>query len=259
MKDIHSVLPRTSSEAPVIDNRLVFDKILEDKVRFGKYQKQMYFFLGFLALADGSEMTALSILLPVLKNEWGISDDIEGIMGTALFLGIFLGSVLSGFISDRFGRRKTLILATFVQFVIGIVSGITTNLISFLLIRGFFGLLIGFTIPLGPAIVSELTPTEYRGKGIVIINFFFTIGKIYCVLVAKMCLTTIDSGNWRALVMICSIPSLVVSFGTKFYLKESPRFLIVTNRIEEGITIFNYVGQVNNGSTYIPITQEERE
>ena len=51
----------------------IFDQVLENKVKFGKYQYLLYIFIGFVMIADGSEMTALSILLPVLQTEWGVS------------------------------------------------------------------------------------------------------------------------------------------------------------------------------------------
>lgn len=180
-------------------------------------------------------------------------------MGTALFIGIFLGSVISGFVSDRFGRRKTLIFATFAQFVVGVASAFTTNLLAFIAVRGLFGLLIGFTIPIGPTMVSELTPTKFRGRGIVIINFFFTVGKIYCVIVAKIFLDTIDTGNWRAMIIVCTLPSLIVCYGTWRHLKESPRFLIGINKIDEGIVNFDHVGKMNNGDSYAPISAAEKE
>jgi len=236
----------------------IFDRVLEDKIKFGKYQYFLYFFVGFVMIADGSEMTALSILLPVLQEEWKVSKAQEGTLGTALFVGIFLGSIGSGLISDKFGRRKSLMFLSFAQFWFGILSAFVQSVETFVIIRGLFGLMIGFTIPIAPTLVSEMTPTAFRGKGVVIVNFCFTVGKIYSVIMAKFTLTSLVSGNWRLMLFLSSIPSLIVSFGAWRFIKESPRHLIVSGRVEEGIQTLNEIGKMNN-NTYTPINEAERD
>jgi len=241
------------------NSKPIFDRVLEDKVGFGEYQRYLYFFIGFVMIADGSEMTALSILLPVLQTEWGVSSAQQGALGTALFIGVFLGSICSGLVADRFGRRKTLMYVSFVQFWFGILSAFVGGVFFFIIIRGLFGLMIGFTIPIAPTMASELTPTAFRGKGIAIVNFCFTIGKIYSVIMAKFTLTSLITGNWRLMLFLSSIPSLIVSFGAWKFIKESPRYLLVSGRIEEGIQTLDEIGRINNQSSYTPITQAEKQ
>lgn len=223
-----------------------FDSILENKVGFGKYQYISYIFIGLTQFSDGSEIVALSILLPVLKNEWNISDEKQGLLGSILFLGIFIGSLLGGWISDKVGRRLALFHASIIQFIVGVLSTMVSDINTFILVRGIFGIIIGFTIPLTPSLASEITPVEYRGKGIVAINFFFSLGKFYAVIVAKFCLDNLHSGNWRAMLIWCSLPSLIVWAGTWYFVKESPRFLIAVNRIEEGVEVLNHMAKVNH-------------
>jgi len=236
----------------------VFDQILENKVKFGYYQNILYILIGFVMLADGSEMTALSILLPVLKSEWGISQEQQGLLGAALFVGVFIGSILSGFVADKFGRRNTLMYTSAIQFLMGIISAYVNSVEVFIVMRGIFGMMIGCTIPIAPTMVSELTPTEYRGKGIVVINFFFTLGKIYSVLCGKLTLTSLTEGDWRLMLILSSIPSIVVSVGTWKFIKESPRFLIVTGRVDEGVQAINEIGILNNEEVFQKVTNEEK-
>mmetsp|Transcript_14356 Transcript_14356/g.12177 ORF Transcript_14356/g.12177 Transcript_14356/m.12177 type:complete len:109 (-) Transcript_14356:236-562(-) len=105
--------------------------------------------------------------------------------------------------------------------------------------------MIGFTVPLAPALATELTPVEYRGRGIVALNFFFSVGKFYAVLVAKLCLDNLTSGNWRLMLIGCTLPSLIVFIGVLIFMKESPRFLIATGNIKEGAEILNYISERN--------------
>ena len=236
-----------------------FDAILENRVGFGKYQYITYFFASLTHFSDGSEIVGLSILLPVLKNEWKISDDDQSILGSVLFFGILVGSILGGYVSDKLGRRTALLYSSIIQFVIGVLSTLVHSVSVFILMRGLFGLIIGFTLPLAPSFASELTPVNIRGRGVVFVNFFFSIGSFYAVIVGKFCLDSLNSGNWKAMLIWCSLPSLVVWIGTLIFIKESPRFLIATNRIQEGVDVLNYMSSVNNADSHQAISDSEIE
>jgi MFS family permease len=234
-----------------------FDSILENKVGFGRYQYISYIFIGLTQFSDGAEIVALSVLLPVLKTEWNISEGQQGLLGSVLFFGIFLGSLLGGYVSDKYGRRQSLLYASLVQFFVGVISTMVSNINAFIFVRTLFGVIIGFTIPLTPSLASELTPVDLRGKGVVAINFFFSLGKFFAVIVAKICLESLNKGNWRAMLIWCSFPSLIVFVGCWFYVKESPRFLIAVGRVDEGVAVLNYMSSVNHPDSYEVVSQDE--
>jgi hypothetical protein len=53
-------------------------------------------------------------------------------------------------------------------------------------------------------------------------------------------------GNWRFLMVICSLGSLIVVYGMTYLVKESPRFLIAIEEYDEAINILNHIGNMNN-------------
>lgn len=232
---------------------------MEHKIGLGKYQYVSHTLISLTQFADGAEVVGLSILLPLLKHEWSISDDQQSLLGSVLFMGFFIGSIMGGYISDKYGRRTALLWAALIQFIVGVLSTQISNVTAFILIRGIFGLIIGFSIPLGPAFASELTPISYRGRALVAINSSFSIGSLYAVVVAAFCLDSLTSGNWRAMLIWCSLPALIVWFGTLKWVKESPRYLIAINKINEGVEVLNYMAQVNNPTGFRPISSEEIE
>ena len=63
-----------------------------------------------------------------------------------------------------------------------------------------------------------------------IINFMVGMGKVFGILMAYVILDNIKSGNWRLLMTISSIPCFLVAIGTYFYIYESARFLLISNR-----------------------------
>lgn len=88
-----------------------------------------------------------------------------------------------------------------------------------ILARFIYGFTYGFTIAITTSVFAEITPAKYRGKGILLLNFFVSIGKLYGLLLAYIFLDTFTSGNWR-LMMICScVPNIFVLLGSFFTLK----------------------------------------
>ena len=235
----------------------IFDYLLEEKVGFGKYHYISFLFIGFVLFSDGSEILSLSILIPVLKSEWEISEEEQDALGSILFIGILIGSILSGIFSDKYGRRISLLYSSIIQFVVGVLSALVSNIVLFIIIRGIFGMLIGFTIPLAPALATELTPIHYRGKSIVAINFFYTLGKLYAIGTASICLDSLSSGNWRMMLILSSLPSLVVFLGTWLYLKESPRFLVAKGKVAEGAEVLNQISKANDTNRLVDRREKE--
>lgn len=92
--------------------------------------------------------------------------------------------------------------------------------------RLIYGIIYGFSIPLTTSMISEITPLKFRGKSLVLINFFVSIGKLYGCLLAYIFLENFTKGNWRLMMITSGISSLLVFLGSIFILKESARFLI---------------------------------
>lgn len=81
----------------------------------------------------------------------------------------------------------------------------------------------GFTIPLTTTMISEVTASTHRGRFLIVINFFVSIGKLYAFILAFVFLEDFSRGNWRMMMFISSLTSLMVSLLAKFFLYESPR------------------------------------
>jgi len=223
-----------------------FENLVDKKLPMGRYQYTVVILLGLIFIADGIEMSSLSLILPILKKEWDISENLQGLLGSVLFFGLFLGSLLAAFLIDKIGRKKSLEFISLFQFILSVYSSILNNVFMFLLVRGLFGFLLGFLVPLVPALCAEILPAEKRGKLTVLVNCSFSLGQFIATIVAWFCLNNMTGGNWRLMLFICSFPNLFVFLGSRRYMMESPRFIILNQRIEEGIIILNQMIDIND-------------
>lgn len=237
---------------------LTFDEVLERRLSAGRYQWLAMLFLCFVDLNDGVELLAMSLILPIVKREWQLSSFEVELLSSIFYLGGMLGSQIAGSLADRYGRRKTIIYASMVQFVVAF-SFYWANGVGFMLILRFvYGFVFGFSLPLSISMVSEIFPLKYRGKCIICTNFSTSIGRLYAILLAYVIFTDYHTGNWRLLMVLCSFSSLIVVVGAYFFLKESPRFLISAGKFAEGFRIIDEIGKINKGDDYEPLTERER-
>jgi putative MFS transporter len=234
-----------------------FETLTEERIGFGAYQYRVIVILGLIFIADGIEMSAISLIFPILKKEWDISESLQALIGAALFVGFFFGSLISGVLTDRIGRKRSLEWASLIQFILGVYSTTIQNSYIFLIVRGLFGFLLGYVVPIVPTLCAELIPMRSRGKVTVIINALFSVGQFLATIFAWFFLSSLSSGNWRGMLLFCSFPPLIVWYGSMKYLKESPPFIIVKYDLQTGIDLLNQIGDINKPDTYIPFTEKD--
>ena len=95
-------------------------------------------------------------------------------------------------------------------------------------------------------ILAEFLPSNARGKNLLVIEYFWTVGVLFVVCIAYFTLGDGQkTGNWRLFVTICTIPcwlSVVIGF---FFVPESPRWLCSQGRCEEAMGILRHAAKTN--------------
>ena len=126
-----------------------------------------------------------------------------------------MGSFSSGLLADIHGRRKLIILGSILQIIVALCFYLAQSLTMMFILRFFYGYVFGFTVAITTSMFAEITPEKYRGKGILLINFCISIGKLYGVFLGYIFIKDdLVSTNWK-LMMICgAIPNVIVLLGT---------------------------------------------
>lgn len=238
-----------------------FDSII-DRIGFGKYHIKLFFILGLLGMADGSEALVISFIVPVFKDYFNPSFDLEAILGTVIYAGYFVGSLLSGYFSDKYGRRRPVIYSNILMVIIGVISAFPPSVVTFVVLRGLFGIIVGFFSPLAYTILAEITPLKYRGKYMILISIFYTFGELISCGIAMLTLNNLTTGNWHALLAWSTLPAFIAWVFSLIFLDESPRHEMMIGNYENGIKVLNKMYNVNKGTTSNPVnvmTPEEEQ
>lgn len=182
------------------------------------------FLFGFdTAVISGVEKTIQSIFsLTPIEHGFTIS---------SALIGTVLGAFLISKPVDIYGRRPMLFIIALVYLVSAIGCAFAFNAASLIVFRLIGGLGVGASSVVAPMYISEVAPAKIRGQMTAIfqINVIFGILMAY---VSNYFLYDLFDHSWRLMLGISGIPALAY-FVLLFFVPESPRFLVMKNKIEQ--------------------------
>ncbi|KAK6204400.1 general substrate transporter [Scheffersomyces amazonensis] len=149
---------------------------------------------------------------------------------SATSLGALIGSFMGGFSANILGRKRVLLVSN-VIFVIGTIIQLAAKTV-WTMISGRFvlGLGVGIASLIAPLMLSELSPSKYRGRLIVTNCGFITGGQLIAYLI-NWGLTRVDHG-WRISVGLCMIPP-VIQFVLFCFLPDTPRYYVINGKYDK--------------------------
>ncbi|XP_017144514.1 organic cation transporter protein isoform X1 [Drosophila miranda] len=171
--------------------------------------------------------------------------DILSLVETCFLVGAAAGAVLSGWISDRFGRRHTLMAFVTIQSVFGGILAFSTSVAMFMSLRVIIGFASMTVTVVSFVLVVELVSGKWRTV-IGILNIL-PVAVTY-VLASGMAYLIRD---WRILQLVISWPWLIM-LGIWFWLPESPRWLLAQGRLDELCGLIERAAKTNGTSSQLP-------
>lgn len=184
---------------------------------------------------DGYDLGIISVVLPLVAMDLGVSPVWAGLIGASSLIGIFIGGPLFGRVTDRFGRRWpfTINLATFV--VLGLAQAAVTAPEQLLVVRLLLGMAIGAEYAIGSPLLMEFAPAERRGRLGATLMVWWYAGFLASVLAGYFMIDALGWG-WRAILATSAVPA-VITLVARLGLPESPRWLLSRGRKEEASSI----------------------
>ncbi len=180
-----------------------------------------------------------------LKTYFSLNPRQEGwAMGCAL-LGCALGAAAAGPVSDRFGRKKALIISAVFFFVSAVGTAIPRTLTAFILYRILGGLGVGAASMISPMYIAEISPARIRGRMVSINQFAIVSGFLVVYFVNYFIALQGDETwnqqqGWRWMFGSESLPALGLLL-LAFVVPESPRWLTKQGRGDEALRILTRV------------------
>ena len=191
-----------------------------DASGFGRFQLMMLLFTGLAWMGDAMEMMLLSFLGPSVRCEWGISPKQEARLTSVVFLGMLFGAPTWGIVADARGRRVAFFATTTITFFAGLVSAVSPSFGFLLFARTLVGFGLG-GVPTAFALFMEFLPAGNRGKWLVAIEVFWTLGSV---VEAGFAWAILPTHSWRVLLLASTAP-LALLLCVMWIIPESPYYL----------------------------------
>ena len=230
---------RTESSAPSIIETDVPARL--DRLPWGRFHTLVVVALGVTWILDGLEVTLAGAISPALKQSPALqfSNADVGLASSAYLAGAVLGALFFGWLTDRLGRKRLFFITLAVYLVATAATALSWNLWSFVLFRFLTGAGIGGEYTAINSTIQELVPARYRGWTDLVINGSFWIGAALgaagSIVLLDPALFAPDMG-WRLAFLIGAALGLVIFF-MRFWIPESPRWLMTHGRADEAQAI----------------------
>ena len=170
-------------------------------------------------LLYGYDTGVISGALLFITNEFHLSTLQEGWVVSAVLVGALIGALLAGPSSDRFGRRKIVVVASLFFSLGSIAASLSPSAMVLISTRFVLGIGIGLASVIVPLYISEVAPPRNRGFLVACNQLAITIG----ILVSYLSnFAFASSGNWRIMFLLAIIPAIILGLGM-FFVPESPR------------------------------------
>lgn len=214
-----------------------------NSIGFGRFQIILSFIVGLCWMADSMEMMILSILPLALQCEWGINHYRQAFLTTIVFIGMMISSTFWGKLSDRFGRKRALIISGIFLFFYGFLSTFSPSYGWILCLRFMVGFNIG-CVPQSVTLYAEFLPTKQRGKCVVLLDCFWALGACLEVILAMLVMPRL---GWRWLLALSALPSLSFVLASS-WLPESARYTAASGHSDQALDTLGRVARQNGKS-----------
>lgn len=176
---------------------------------------------GFLL---GFDSAVISGAVNGIRTYFEMSDWQLGFAVGCVIFGAMAGNITAGPLSDKYGRRKILIVTAMLFTVSAIWSATATDYISFVIARIIGGVGIGGAILIAPIYIAEIAPPKLRGS-LVSLNQLNIVLGISVAYFSNYFLKDLTGESWRWMLGVEAIPAIIYFFAL-FLVPRSPRWLI---------------------------------
>ncbi|XP_049872502.1 organic cation transporter protein-like isoform X2 [Pectinophora gossypiella] len=186
-----------------------------------------------------------SIFQETIISQWDLVCDrawLKNLTQTIFMLGILVGNMVFGHLSDRFGRRMPFLAAVFLQLISGVTTAYSVNWYMFTALRFLLAVATGGTMVTSFVLTMELIGAKYRETVGIIYQIPFNLGHL------SLPLFGYYLRDWSTFQLAISLPSIL--FLSYYYLlPESPRWLMTAGRTDEAVKIMEVAAKRNGRPT----------
>lgn len=203
--------------------------IMDDRP-LGLVQIRIFVVCSLVVFFDGFDTQAIGYVAPLLATATNAPIASFGIVFSVGLAGAAVGAFLFGPLGDYFGRRSLLVVACVCFAIFSLTTVFVTSLDQLMLVRFLTGVGLGGAVPTSLALVSEYSPTRYKGLAITAMFSAFPFGGFIGGLVAS---ALISHYGWQAVFLIGGVAPALACMALALWVPESVQYLASRGKTQQ--------------------------
>jgi len=205
---------------------------LIDDAPLTSFHKKLTLYSSGGPFIDGYTIAMISFTYATMGASFPVSTSSKGLIAAAALIGIFVGGLVFGWVTDKVGRHVMYIIDLLALAVFSLLTFGATEAWHVVALRFMIGIAIGADYPIATSLLAEYLPAKSRGRMLGATFVVWAIGAAVAPLVAILCGQLFGANAWRWMLgsaALFAVVTLIMRLGTP----ESPRWLISKGRVEE--------------------------
>jgi MFS family permease len=220
--------PSSGTSSPTLAARL-------ERLPMTPYLWALVLVAGGAWFVESLSIGATGVILPVLKPLWHLTAGQVGLLAVSSTIGVVVGLIPAGRIGDHIGRVRLLTYGIWVYSGLTLLSSLSPNFDTLVLLRILAGLGMGAVFPLPYSIVSEFVSRHRRTWLSGILDACLSVGYFVAPLLGLVILPHVAPAlSWRLFLVAAGLP-LLYALVVKRVMPESPRWLWQQGRRQEAL------------------------
>lgn len=210
---------------------------LIDEAKFTPFHWGVLIWCLIIIIFDGYDLVIYGVALPLLMQEWSLTAVQAGMLASTALFGMMFGAMSFGTLSDKLGRKKTIMICVAIFSGFTFLGAFASNPIEFGILRFLAGLGIGGVMPNVVALMTEYAPKRIRSTLVAVMFSGYAIGGMTSALLGAW---LVPQFGWQIMFYIAGVPLLALPLIWKF-LPESLMYLTVRNQTVEARNIIKKI------------------
>ena len=195
---------------------------LVEEQKFGAYQLRTLVLCFLILFIDGLDYSAANVGAPSIIRAFGVERSAMGLVFGWGNFGILCGSLLFGYLGDRFGRKTGAIAGVFTYSLPALAIAFAHSIDHLMVLRFFAGLGIGGVIPNTIALLTETAPKRYRSSFVMLCFVGYSAGTAA---IGQVAAWLIPIYGWQVVFVTAGATGTLLGAFLAYALSELPRWM----------------------------------
>jgi putative MFS transporter len=200
-----------------------------EDVPLNGFHQRLTVSVGGASLMDGYILSIIGIALVQMTANLQLTNFWQGMIATSALLGIFAVGLFSGWLTDKFGRRKVIFVAPIIFLICSVLQFWTDSPIMIFMLRFLIGIAIAIDYSAATSLFVEFVPKKYRGSRLASFTILWFAGAAMAYIFGDIIVRVMGNEGWRW-ALSSSVVIGVILLLSRLGTVESARWLITKNR-----------------------------